>query len=112
MRVQIWQHSPHEVCVHGEGGTYRVLIEWRWFRSPTLRIERVGGTTYFQAASLDENDAALVEAMAKEMRRRFGVAWCDTESLDECDPEVAAEHRADAIAAIIAARNHITGGTE
>jgi hypothetical protein len=43
MKTQVWQHSDREVIVAAEGATYRVIVTRRWFRSPTLRIERVGG---------------------------------------------------------------------
>ena len=50
MKLIIWHQHPAEVCVHGEGATYRITIRWpdgpwwaRWLRSPTLEVTRVGG---------------------------------------------------------------------
>jgi hypothetical protein len=55
------------------------------------------GTPYFRAASLDENDAALVEAIAYWVQK-----WLD-------EPEEIRTAENIATDAIIAARNHITG---
>lgn len=84
---------------------YRGIIDkYPWdTESEEWRENRRAQADIAHRASLDENDAALVEAMAASM---YGGAW---EYLLESHRD---EYRGMAVAAIIAARNHITGGTE